>query len=160
MPQYEALLTPNTNWAWVFHSLAQCKFFTGSIPEAIPLEEQAIRVSPRDPLIGSWYRQIGLFHLVQSRANEAVVWFEKARNAAPASPDTRANLASADALACEIERAAAELAEARRLSADGRFSNLARLRTIENFGALVPKARDLLEATYIAGLRKTGMPEE
>jgi len=46
------------------------------------------------------------------------------------------------------------------MSADDRYSSLTRLRAVEDFGALVPKVRTLLEATYIAGLHKAGMPEE
>ena len=84
---------------------------------------------------------------MQSRTDEAVVWLEKARNAAPAHPNIRALLASAYALAGETERAAAELAEARRLSGDDRYSRLARLRAVEDFGGLAPKVRTLLEAT-------------
>ena len=57
-------------------------------------------------------------------------------------------------------RYGAELAEARRLSGDDRFSSLARLRAVENHEGLVPKVHALLEATYIAGLRRAGMPEE
>ncbi|HEY1431900.1 MAG TPA: hypothetical protein VGF39_09775, partial [Stellaceae bacterium] len=67
-------------------------------------------------------------------------------------------LASVYALKDETERAAAELAEVRRLSIDGRYSSIARLRAAEYFG--VPKVRALFETTYIAGLRKAGMPEE
>jgi TolB-like protein/class 3 adenylate cyclase len=160
IPEYEAALSYNPNWVHALHALARCKFFTGSIEEVIPLEEQAIRLSPRDPAIGGWHRQIGLVHLAQSRTDEAVVWLEKARHAAPAHPDIRAHLASAYALAGDTERAAAELAEARQLSADDRYSSLARLRAVEDFRALVPKVRALLEATYIAGLHKAGMPEE
>ena len=160
IPEYEAALSYNPNWVHAVHALARCKFFTGSIEEVIPLEEQAIRLSPRDPGIGGWYRQIGLVHLVQSRTDDAVVWLEKARNAAPAHPDIRAHLASAYALAGDTERAAAEIAEAGRLSGDDRYSSLARLRAVEDFGALAPKVRTLLEATYIAGLHKAGMPEE
>jgi TolB-like protein len=160
VPEYEAALSYNPNWVHALHSLARCKFFTGSIEEVIPLEEQAIRLSPRDPVIGGWYRQIGLVHLVQSRTEQAVAGLEKARNAAPAHPNIRAQLASAYALAGETERAAAELAEARRLSADDRYSSLARLRAVEDFGAHGPKVRALLEASYIAGLHKAGMPEE
>jgi adenylate cyclase len=160
VPEYEAALSYNPNWVHALHALARCKFFTGSMEEVIPLEEQAIRLSPRDAGVGGWYRQIGLVHLVQSRTKEAVVWLEKARNAAPAHPTIRAHLASAYALGSDTERAAAELAEARRLSADDRYSSLARLRAVEDLGALVPKARTLLEATYIAGLRKAGMSEE
>jgi adenylate cyclase len=160
IPEYEAALSYNPNWVHALHALARCKFFTGSMEEVIPLEEQAIRLSPRDAGIGGWYRQIGLVHLVQSRTKEAVVWLEKARNAAPAHPNIRAQLSSAYALAGDTERAAAELAEARRLSADDRYSSLARLRAVEDPGVVAPKIRALYEATYFAGLRKAGVPEE
>ena len=72
-------------------------------------------------------------------------------------PYVHAYLASAYALKEETPRAVAELAEARRLS-DGRYSSIARLKANEYFG--VPKVRVLFEATYLAGLRKAGMPEE
>jgi adenylate cyclase len=160
IPQFEAALSSNPNSVYAMHALAHCKFFTGSIEEAIPLEEQAIRLSPRDPVVGIFYRQIGLVHLTQSRTKEAVGWLEKARDAAPSHPNIRAQLASAYALAGETERAAFELAEARRLSGDDRFASLASLRALEDPGALVPKVRALLEATYFAGLRRAGMPEE
>ena len=59
---------------------------TGSIEELIPAQEQAIRLSPRDPQIGLFYSRIGCAHLLQSRTDEAIVWCEKARNATPAHP--------------------------------------------------------------------------
>jgi uncharacterized protein YciW len=97
-------------------------------------------------------------HLLQSRINEAILWLEKARNANPALPYVRSRLASAYALNGEIKRAAVELAEARNLSVDDRHSSIARLRAAQYFG--VPKIHALFEATYFAGLRKVGMPEE
>jgi len=95
---------------------------------------------------------------LQSRTDEAIVWLEKARSAIPANPFVRSRLASAYALRNETERAAAELAEARRLVGDDRFSSIARLRTKGYWG--VPKTRALYEATYFVGLRKAGMPEQ
>jgi len=156
--EYEKLLALNRNWVVAYHHIAQCKLYTGSIEEVIPLVEQAIRLSPRDPLMGLFYFTIGLVHLLQSRTEEAITWFEKARNAAPTHPNHRAQLAAAYALNGEIERAATELAEARKLSAVDRFSSLARLKAVGYFG--VPKVRALFEATYFAGLRLAGMPEE
>jgi predicted Zn-dependent protease len=97
-------------------------------------------------------------HLLQSRTDEAVVWLEKARNANPAQSLFHAWLASAYGLKGESERAAAEHAEARRLSADGRYASIARLRASGTWG--VPKIRALFEATYFGGLRKAGVPEE
>jgi hypothetical protein len=63
------------------------------------------------------------------------------------------------------ERATVELAEARRLSGDGRFSSIALLKARGiSWGSSgywgVPEIRYLVEATYFAGLRKAGMPEE
>jgi adenylate cyclase len=160
IPEFETVLALNGNWVGALHSLGQCKLYTGSIEEAIPLVEQAIRLSPRDPLTGYYHQLIGLVHLLQSRVDEAVIWLEKARNAIPTHPGIRAQLASAYALDSETERASAELAEARRLSPDDRYSSIAGLRALGNYGAMVPKIRALYESTYFAGLRKIGVPEE
>ena len=158
IPEYETAAASNPNWVYALHGLGQCKLYAGSIEETIPLMERAIRLSPRDPQLGIWYVQIGQVHLMQSRIGEAIIWLERARTHIPTTSATRAYLASAYALNGDTERAAAELAEARRLSSDGRFSSIARLRAVRNWG--VPKIRALVEATYFAGLRKAGMPEE
>ena len=65
---------------------------------------------------------------------------------------------AAYALKGESKPAAAELAEARRLVGDDRYSSIARLRNGETWGA--PKIRTLVETTYFAGLRKAGVPDE
>lgn len=97
-------------------------------------------------------------HLLQSRTDEAIVWLEKGRSALPALPYVHARLASAYGLRGDTERAAAELAEARRLSGNDRYSSVAHLKAIQFWG--VPKVRALYETTYFVGLRKAGMPEE
>ena len=158
IPEYEAAITLNRNWVNAFGLLAECKLFTGSIDNMIPLMEHAIRLSPRDPSIGIWYFRIGVAHLLQSHIDEAIVWLEKARSANSELPYAHSHLASAFALNGETERAAIELAEARRLSGDNRYSSFARLKAVQYWG--VPKIRALYEATYFAGLRKAGMPEE
>jgi TolB-like protein/class 3 adenylate cyclase/Flp pilus assembly protein TadD len=155
--EYEAALALNHNLAPALHGLALCRIYTGSIEEVIPLMEQAIRLSPRDPGIGHCYDLIGTVHLLRSHIDEAIVWLEKARSAMPGAPIFHSQLASAYALSGDAEHAATELAEARRLSSDDRYSNLARLRTVMG---LAPKIRTLIEATYFEGLRKAGMPEE
>jgi Flp pilus assembly protein TadD len=98
-------------------------------------------------------------HLLQSRTDEAIIWLQRARGAYPALSYIRARLAAAYALNGETERAAAELAEARRLSGDDRFLNLARLRA-HQYPGVAPEIRALFEATWFAGLRLAGMPEE
>jgi tetratricopeptide (TPR) repeat protein len=158
IPEFEAVVASDRNWAAAIAQLGRCRFVAGSTEEMIPAQEQAIRLSPRDPLIYGWCHWIGQAHLLQSRTDEAIVWIEKARSANPAFPGVHGWLASAYALKGESERAAAELAEARRLNADDRYSNIARLQAVGYWG--VPKIRALFETTYFAGLCKAGMPKE
>jgi adenylate cyclase len=141
IPEYEELLALDPNSVRALYNLGACKLFTGSIEETIPLIERAIRLSPHEPRRGVWYQIIGQAHLLQSRTNEAVAWLERARTALPVFSGIRALLAAAYALNGETERAAAELAEARRLSADDRYASLTGLRAVGYWG--VPKIRAL-----------------
>ena len=160
IPEYEAALALEPNAVFALMNLGWCKLRTGSIEEVTPLVQQAIRLSPRDPHIGACYHLIGTVHLLQSHIDEAIVWLEKARGALPGVPAHRSHLAAAYALRGETERAAAELAEARRLSGGDRFASVARLKAYPGGWWGVPKSLALFEATYFAGLRKAGMPEE
>jgi tetratricopeptide (TPR) repeat protein len=157
IPEYETALALNGSSVVALNGLAWCKIYAGSPDEAIPLENEVIRLSPRDPAIGWRYLVIGTVHLLQSRTDQAIVWLEKARSAIPAAPAAHGRLAAAYALEGEPERAAAELAEARRVSRDERHPSIARLRDSYWGG---PKARALAEDTLFAGYRKAGMPEE
>ncbi len=156
--EYETLIALNRNWAHAYSHLGWCKFMSGSIEELIPAQEQAIRLSPRDPQIGLFLSRIGFAHLLESRIDQAIVWCERARNATPAHPQFRTFAASAYALKGDADRAAAELAEARALVGDGRYAAIARLRAAGPWG--VPKIAGLVETTYFAGLRRAGMPED
>jgi adenylate cyclase len=156
--EYQTVIAFNRNHVNALAAISSCKLHTGSIEQVIPVLEQAIRLSPRDPYIAAWYDRIGLVHLLQSRIDTAILWLEKARHADPELSFAHAHLASAYALKGQSERAATELAEARRLSGDDRFSSIARLEAVTDFG--VPVVRALYETTYLAGLRKAGMLEE
>jgi adenylate cyclase len=152
------VIASNRNWVNVLYVLGMCKLLVGSIEETTRLVEQAIRFSPRDPFIANWYMLIGTVHLLKSRTDEAIRWLEKALGANPELAFAHGHLAAAYALEGCTERAAAELAEARRLSGDGRFTSIASLRAARSWG--VPKIRVLYETIYFAGLRKAGMLEE
>jgi adenylate cyclase len=158
IPEYEAVLAINHNGVNALHALGNSKFYAGWIEETIPLEEQAIRLSPRDPQLGNWYRMIGTVHLVQSRTDEAILWLEKARSANPNHPDVHVQLAAAYGLKGETERAVGELAEARRLVGNDRYTSIARMRGDQDF--MAPNIRALHEASFFVGLRKAGVPEE
>jgi hypothetical protein len=94
---------------------------------------------------------------VESRTEEAIVWLEKARIGNPGSPWPHAWLASAYGLKGDLDRAAAELADARRLLGGRAYPSIAAMRR-GNWG--VPAIRELHEATFFAGLHKAGVPEE
>jgi adenylate cyclase len=157
VPELEIVIASYRNSPNALHALASCKFLTGSIEETIPLEEKAIRLGPRDPFVFSRYLAIGQVHLLQSRLEEAIVWLEKARASNPASPWPHIWLASAYGLKDDLRRGGAELAEARKLMGSRAFSSILYMRA-GYWGE--PGIRELHEATFFAGLRKAGLPEE
>ena len=166
IPEFERTIAANPNFAGAYGNLGRCKYLTGSIDEAIPLEAQALRLSPPGPFVGTLYTRIGTVHLLQSRTDEAIAWFKKALLQLPTARlrDVHLFLASAYALKGELERAAFELSEAQRSSVADTLSiawvkaNLSRPET--SWPYAVPKIRALYDTTFLAGLRKAGMPEE
>jgi adenylate cyclase len=157
IPEYETALASNRNWVNALSNIGRCRIYIGPIEDAIPIQEQAIRLSPHDPEIGLWYFRIGQAHLLQSRTDEAIVWLEKARSSAYSkSPGPYRWLASAYALKGEPEQAAAALAEAQRWAGNGPQISIAQQKA---FGTK-PATRALFETTYLDGLRKAGVPEE
>jgi tetratricopeptide (TPR) repeat protein len=156
IPEYEAAIAVNRNSVMAIANLGWCKFFIGAIEEAIPAQELAIRLSPRDPRLPNWYWRIGMVHLLQSRNDEAILWLERARNANPRLAGPHAWLASAYALQGNTEGATAELAEAQRLSGDKRYISIASHKAAQPF--IAPKIFDLGERTFYIGLSKAGAP--
>jgi tetratricopeptide (TPR) repeat protein len=147
------------NFAAAYCYLGACKLLAGFIDDVIPLEDIAIRLDPRSPVIESRYFYIGAAHLLRSRLDEAILWLEKARSAYGWFHPVHAGLAAAYALNGETERAVAALGEARKLS--DRYSSISRLKAGPGRQWLeVPKLRPVTEPTYFAGLRKAGMPGE
>jgi adenylate cyclase len=157
IPNYEIALSLDRNSVIALAALGLCKFFTGAIEEAIPAQEQAIRLSPRDPRLPNWYWRIGMVHLLQSRIDEAISWLERARSGNPRLPGPHAWLVSAYALKGDLPRAAAEFADAQQLSGDHRYISIAAHKAAHAFEA--PSIKKLAEETFFAGLRRAGVPE-
>ena len=161
IPEYEAVVAADPDFKFAYANLAWCEFLTGKPEdEVISRQEQAIRLAPDDHFAADFYFRIGLAHLLRSQIAEAIDAFEKARNGHPSEiAELHACLAAAYALKGDGERATAELDEAKRLGNHDRFLSINRLKA-----AYPPpgdrKVRALFEATYFAGLRKAGMPEE
>jgi TolB-like protein/DNA-binding winged helix-turn-helix (wHTH) protein/cytochrome c-type biogenesis protein CcmH/NrfG len=159
--EFEAVLAVNRNSAAAIARVGYCKLRIGSPEEAISVIEKAIRISPRDPQLGVWYFWIGQAYLLQSRVGDAVASLEKASSTVTGLWFVHEWLAAADALNGDGARAAAELAESRRLSEHNWPSSVAQQRAsygAENFET--PAIRAALDTTYLAGLREAGVPEE
>lgn len=154
--EYQKAISLDRSRAPAYAHIGWCKFLTGSVDEAIPYFEQAIRISPYGPGLGPWYARIGIIQLLQSQIDQATASLEKAKSENARLPFVHAYLAAAYRLKGQTERARMELAEARNLgSAYSSLANIEKSTWFEN-----PKIRALAETTYIAGLRKAGMPDE
>jgi tetratricopeptide (TPR) repeat protein len=156
--EYETVLAFDRNSAWAIAAIGRCKIYLGQLDEAVPLIEQAIRLAPQAPEVGVWYFRLGQARLLQSRIAEAIPLLERARGLSPSFPWVLKWLAVAYAFSGDRHAAETALADARQPS--GRIAPL----TIagERAGAeyfSVPATRALFESTYLAGLRKAGVPE-
>jgi TolB-like protein len=156
IPEYEAAVASNRNWAAAIGWLGGAKMFAGLLDEVIPLEERAIRLSPRDPERWIFYHYIGQTHFLRFRFDEAIPWFERSRACQPTHGLPHAFLAAAYAWTADAKRASFHLSEARRLS-NGKYDNIAGMKT--RFKINVPEVAALLDRTYFAGMIKAGVPE-
>jgi tetratricopeptide (TPR) repeat protein len=155
--EYEKVIAIDRNSPWAYNHLGWCKLqIGGALDEVVELVQQAIRLSPREPGIFLWHHRLGLLDLYRSRTDDAIVWLEKARGDNPGVSYVHMALAAAYGLKGMKERAAAELAEARKLSSG--WSSLARVKTRPPWNN--PHVQVLAEPTLFAGLRLAGMPEE
>ena len=151
MPEYEMAIASNANFVAAYADLGACKFWMGSIEEVIPLQEQALRLGPRDPLLGGLYWRIGLVHLVKSQYRQAIVSFEKTRTGY-----VHAYLAAG---LCPRGRERARRCRTRRSPQAEPRRSLLEHRSVEGCPTRWAGDRPLFETTYYAGLRKAGMPE-
>jgi tetratricopeptide (TPR) repeat protein len=159
IPEYEAVLAANRNVLAAIGNIGRCKIYLGLLDDGVALEQQAIRLSPHDPFLGVWYFRIGQAKVLQSRIDEAIGWLEKANDKNPAYPFVHAWLSAAYGLNGDLPHAAAELADARKLSRNGSPTSISAARAIaaRDFAS---GTQALLKTTYLAGLRRAGVPEE
>jgi tetratricopeptide (TPR) repeat protein len=157
IPEYEAAVALNRNFAAASASIGRCQIFIGQIEAGIAAEERALRLSPRGGFDATFYFRIGEGHLLLAQIDNAISWLEKARDANSAFSYIPAYLAASYALKGETERAVAELAEARKLC-QSCYKSIAHMRARSRYET--PDVRARAEATLYTGLRKAGMPEE
>jgi len=160
IPEYQSVLAADRNAVAAIGNIGRCRIYLGQLDEGVALEAQAVRLSPHDPFVGIWYFRIGQAKLLQSQIGEAIRWLEKARGENSAYQFVAAWLAAAYGLEGDLPRAAAALAEARRLSGNGSPASIAKERSISSRDFAAPATRVLLKDTYLAGLRDAGVPDE
>jgi tetratricopeptide (TPR) repeat protein len=141
-------LDPNSAFARGY--LGVC-YFAGDYEAALPVLEEAIRLSPRDPLLVIWHLCKGWAALLSERYEEAVEFTTEAVEANPEFPDNYAVLAAAHGHLGNAVAAGVALGEfLRRMpgltAADERLNR--------PFGSLVQRER------FLEGLRQAGLPEE
>jgi adenylate cyclase len=159
--EFEIAVAASRNWAGAIAHLGQAKFWSGTVTAMAPAIEQAIRLSPRDPLLWAWYFDLGQAYQLQSRTDESIIWFEKSINANPKFALSHAWLAAAYGLKDDSKRAVAEMAECDRLLPPNLRRATATIAGVRRlFANDAPNIRALVEATHLVGLRKTGKPEE
>ena len=160
IPEYEAVLAADRNALSSIGNIGRCKINLGQLDDGVALEERAIRLSPRDPFLVVWNFRIGQARLLQGRVDEAIGWLEKAHDENPALPFVAVWLAAAYGLEGDLPRAAAELAEARKLGGNRAPISIAaeRIGSFRDFTS--PPTKELLETTFLAGLRQAGLPDE
>jgi adenylate cyclase len=142
----DAGLAINPNFAPLYGPRSAAKLSLGQFEQARSDLQQAMRLSPRDPLIGEWHRyladvELGLGHIA------AAIWeFRNATDFGFRTFQAYSNLAAAYALDGKMDEAKSALAEARRLNPK---------LTVK---WMIAHATNI-PARY-EGLRKAGLPEE
>jgi adenylate cyclase len=142
----DAGLAINANYASLYGVRSNAKSSLGQFAQAIADAQQAMRLSPRDPLIGLFHVELGDAELGLGHFDAAIDEYRKATDSGYRPFFAYSNLAAAYALEGKMEGAKAALAEARRLN-----PNL----TVKWLMAHSPNLPPVFE-----GLRKAGLPEE
>jgi adenylate cyclase len=144
------------SFPYAYASLSRARMAQGRAVEAIPLEEKAIRLGPRDPFVDLWYRDLGYAYLLLGKDTEAVQWIEKAVATNDKVWSYHRDLASAYALTGHSDAARKELdAVARLFPGFNIAKNVALQRRLMGSNETYLRQLDHVNA----GLRQAGLPE-
>jgi adenylate cyclase len=154
--EWETAIALDPNNVAAIRQLGYTLMHLGDPEAAIPLIEEAIRLSPYDAGTPGAYQVLGLCHLLLGDLEQAIHFSRKSRAGNPRLYYTHTNLAAALALKGNLDDAKAVIAEAIKLKPEP--SSLARMRASLPYAN--PEYLALLEKTVFAGLRRAGVPEE
>jgi adenylate cyclase len=151
---YEAAIALNPSLAPAYGGLGGAKIRVGRSAEAFAPLEMAIKLSPRDPLLNTWYFYICHAHSHLGQYQQAI---ESCRQSIAVKPFwiAYADLASSHAWIGQQREAEAAVAELQRMKPDYTVA-----RWLEDGSGWSDNAVFLTEFQRIAeGLRKAGLPE-
>ena len=144
------------SFPYAYAALSRARMAQGRAIEAIPLEEKAIRLGPRDPFVDLWYRDLGYAYLLLGKDEEAVHWMEKAVATNDKVWSYHRDLASAYALTGHLDAARKELDTVARLFPGFTIAkNVALQRRLMGSNETYLRQLDHVNA----GLRLAGLPE-
>jgi adenylate cyclase len=154
---FRTVVAQNRNNAGVLSQMGIVLMFLGRPEEAIPLDEKALRLDPRNPNLAARLWALGYAHLLLGHVDEAIDLLRRARAANSRLFYVHIALAGALGLKGDLENARLEVAESIRLKPE--FDTLKRMIAGVPW-ANNPKVAALREKTILAGLRRAGMSEE
>ncbi|WP_460452537.1 adenylate/guanylate cyclase domain-containing protein [Alsobacter sp. SYSU BS001988] len=140
-------LDPNSALAW--SRSGWLRNFSDDPETAISHFENALRLSPFDPLVFSFYAGIGIAHFVAGRYGISTKWLEKASLTNPKAIWLYRNLAAAYALDGRMTEARASVQKLQQS-----YPGL----TISDIRAVQPLSERVLDIAC-AGLRQAGLPD-
>jgi tetratricopeptide (TPR) repeat protein len=152
----ERAVALDRNNSAALYQLGVAYMYLGQPEAGMPQIEKAIRLSPRDPLVSAMHFGLGQCHLFLGHLDQATELFEGVRAANPRDWDIRLWLAGALGLKGDLDRARAELVEAKKLKPE--IESLARWREYHP-RITVPQYLALREKTLNLGLRRAGFPD-
>lgn len=152
---YQAALALDRNYVPAIANLGYVRVLNGQSSEAIPLFEQAIRMSPRDPLLPIWYSRIGLAEIYLEHFDRATATLETSRSINPTRVWCHLYLAANYALLGRSEDARASLADAQRIAPE--LASIADYKSLSQIKH--PHALAIREKTLVRGLQLAGLPE-
>jgi adenylate cyclase len=142
----DAGLAVNPNYAQLYLPRTIAENSLGRYEQAKSDAEQAMRLSPRDPISASFHVVVGDAEINLNHFDAAIAEYRKALDSGELGFFVHTNLAAAYAHAGKMDEAKAELAEARRLNP------AITIKWMKEHTPNLPAVFD--------GLRKAGLPEE
>lgn len=122
----------------------------GERERAVAAIQEALRLSPRDPMRVSWFGMAGFAAFAAERYDEGIEWARRGLEENPDQPGCYRVLAASYERAGRIEEARAAIAELGQVAPDI---------TIETTRAQLPWQDPGDTERYLDGLRKAGLPE-